>query len=222
MYIATTVKRAIHDRGANVSITYFIQGRLTKRIKIGTSQTLLSAVRRIHRFQVGSPDDLRVIGATDTVTEHAAHGDFADYWLHGEWFEPSARLVEYVRQFAKTSEAQFLREKLKVLRKRGRAMSRAAMGVRRVYRQGYGNVPPPRQLSAPRPRGSGTLIPPKIGVTKFWRVQICKAGKLIRRSTKIRGTLKRGQLPFLPESWTNLPAARIFLRKFVRQMRPDI
>jgi integrase len=70
-----------------------------------------------------------------------------------------------------------------------------------------------------RERGSGCLIPPRPGVTRFWTGQVYDAnGRLVRRSlrgadgSKISGELKGGD-PKDEKNWTNLTAARTALDK---------
>ena len=78
-----------------------------------------------------------------------------------------------------------------------------------------------------RERGTGALIPPRIGVTRYWTGQIYDAnGRAVRKSlrdaqgNKIEGSLKSGCDPKNPESWTNLTRARTaldLLRNDVKQ-----
>lgn len=70
-----------------------------------------------------------------------------------------------------------------------------------------------------RERGSGCLIPPRPGITRFWSGQVYDvAGKLVRRSLrgadgkKIFGEFKGGD-PKDERNWTNLTAARTALKK---------
>lgn len=67
-----------------------------------------------------------------------------------------------------------------------------------------------------REKGSGCLIPPRVGITAFWTAQVMdRNGKLVRRSTRVRGELKPGSDPKLVDSWTNITAAKAFLKKLV-------
>jgi integrase len=69
-----------------------------------------------------------------------------------------------------------------------------------------------------RDRGTGSLQPPKIGVTGFWTAQcVDRFGKTLRRSTKVRGKLKAGCDPKLPESWSGIQAAKDFLEDLVKE-----
>jgi integrase len=69
-----------------------------------------------------------------------------------------------------------------------------------------------------RERGSGSLIPPRPGITSFWTVQVAdKNGRLVRRSTKVRGELKAGCDPKLPESWTKITDAKAFLKDLIKK-----
>jgi integrase len=72
-------------------------------------------------------------------------------------------------------------------------------------------------LRAKREKGSGCLIPPRPNVTSFWTVQVQdQNGRAVRRSTKVRGELKPGCDPKVPESWTNITAAKAFLKDLVK------
>jgi integrase len=69
-----------------------------------------------------------------------------------------------------------------------------------------------------RERGSGSLIPPRPGITAFWTVQVVdKNGRLVRRSAKVRGELKPGCNPKLTDSWTNITAAKTFLKDLIKK-----
>ncbi|HAS6997823.1 TPA: hypothetical protein I7280_23645 [Vibrio parahaemolyticus] len=83
-------------------IVYFIQGELTKRIKIGSTQWLID--ERMRHLQTGSPDELVFIGAyfgTD-FTETELHTLFASTRVHGEWFEPSHEIEHFVSEHCVT------------------------------------------------------------------------------------------------------------------------
>jgi integrase len=76
-----------------------------------------------------------------------------------------------------------------------------------------------------RDAGSGTLIPPRLGVSRFWSVQFWDVnGKQIRRSRfpntskKVTGELKPGHDPKLPESWTNISAAKQMAQEWAKQV----
>lgn len=71
---------------------------------------------------------------------------------------------------------------------------------------------------AKREKGSGCLIPPRLNVTAFWTAQVQdQNGRAVRRTTKVRGELKPGCDPKLPDSWTNITAAKAFLKDLVKQ-----
>lgn len=73
--------------------TYFIQGADGGPIKIGRAR---DPELRLQRLQCGSPIVLRLLASTSTITERGAHVRFADARLHGEWFEPTARLMAFI------------------------------------------------------------------------------------------------------------------------------
>ncbi|WP_273024334.1 GIY-YIG nuclease family protein [Rheinheimera sp.] len=77
-------------------VVYFIQGKLTKRIKIGSTQWPID--ERMKNLQIGSPDELIFLGAYlgDNFTETQLHNLFVEARLHGEWFEPSIAIEQFI------------------------------------------------------------------------------------------------------------------------------
>lgn len=80
-------------------MVYFIQAGETGPIKIGKAD---KPMKRIAELQTGNPHPLRLVGAIDggVNEEQALHQRFTRLRLHGEWFEPSAELLEYIRKYA--------------------------------------------------------------------------------------------------------------------------
>ena len=87
----------------------------------------------------------------------------------------------------------------------------------------------PTETSEPKARkrreaGSGCLIPPRLGISKYWAVQVRDAnGKLVRRTRlnsgfKVKGELKPGCDPKQIESWTNISAARVLLKEWLEKV----
>ena len=81
-------------------VVYFVQSRLGGPIKIGLTT---EPKQRLKQLQNGSPIPLQILGALrgDEKVEAAIHERFRKLRLHGEWFEPSMELVEFIRQFGK-------------------------------------------------------------------------------------------------------------------------
>lgn len=77
-------------------VVYFIQGRLTQRIKIGSTQCLID--ERMKELQTGSPDELTFIGVYfgSQYTESQTHDLFSKSRLHGEWFEPTDDIFKFI------------------------------------------------------------------------------------------------------------------------------
>lgn len=78
-------------------MVYFIQGRITKNIKIGhTKRDDLSG--RLQELQSASPDQLNLLLVIegDKRFEWSLHRRFAKYRLHGEWFSPSSELLQAI------------------------------------------------------------------------------------------------------------------------------
>jgi integrase len=87
-----------------------------------------------------------------------------------------------------------------------------------------------REKRTKREAGTGCLIPPRLGITRYWAVQVRDTnGKLVRRTrlnsgAKVKGELKPGidatdkELLRKPESWTNISAARVLLKEWVEKV----
>lgn len=75
---------------------YFLQGLMGGPIKIGTA---VEFGRRLTAIQACSPVLLRplyLIPEAGKEVERKLHQRFAPFRLHGEWFEPSRELLEYI------------------------------------------------------------------------------------------------------------------------------
>lgn len=81
----------------NAELVYFIEGVTSRLIKIGVAR---DAMRRLCALQVGSPDKLSLLGIVRSDDpcrlEGRLHSMFRRDHSHGEWFHPSAALVEYI------------------------------------------------------------------------------------------------------------------------------
>jgi len=74
-------------------ITYFIQGEVTKLIKIGKAKDI---DRRLKNLQCGSPDNLVILKSYRGDAEKTLHKVFSSIRLHGEWFFPHPDLLEFI------------------------------------------------------------------------------------------------------------------------------
>jgi len=78
---------------------YIIQDASNKRIKIGKSD---NPIRRIRRFRTGSsnPDgfDILAILPGGARREKELHERFIKFHSHGEWFEPSDEIIEFIHE----------------------------------------------------------------------------------------------------------------------------
>ncbi len=80
-------------------VVYFIRAVESGRIKIG--HTKGSAEARLTNFLTGSPEPLELLGAvpqTDDLNEPGLHERFADARRHGEWFEPTEDLLQFIEE----------------------------------------------------------------------------------------------------------------------------
>jgi hypothetical protein len=84
---------------ATLGYVYFVQGEITKRIKIGFSAGWVP--NRIADLQRGSSDKLillREILGTTTL-ERRLHEKFSEYRSYGEWFEPGKDLIYFIEHY---------------------------------------------------------------------------------------------------------------------------
>ena len=86
---------AMRARWMKPMVTYFIQGELTRRIKIG--KTTLLPQDRLKQHQIGSPDKLILLATMDGDREAELHTEFSSYLVHGEWFSPEPRLLDFIK-----------------------------------------------------------------------------------------------------------------------------
>src|SRR5438552_3907269 len=91
---------------------YFIQGEITKLIKIGYTKSRKELWGRFYIMQIGSPDKLNVLGVIVGGTrrkEKELHKRFEHLNIRGEWFKPSKLLLGYIKDISKetiTSEVK--------------------------------------------------------------------------------------------------------------------
>ncbi len=83
---------------------YFVSSRSGGRIKIGFTRGDVRA--RIASLQTGCPEPLVCLGTMpgDLRTEADVHGRFASQRSHGEWFNESPELLEFIRSETKPVE----------------------------------------------------------------------------------------------------------------------
>ena len=91
------VPRAIEilDELGHDEWVYFVRGETTGHIKIGYST---DCANRIVQLQNGAPERLVMICTThgDRRLEKQLHERFAKDRVHGEWFAPSAELLDFI------------------------------------------------------------------------------------------------------------------------------
>lgn len=78
---------------------YFIQDLNNKRVKIGKSD---NPIRRVRRFKTGSsnPEGFEILAVIPggVKREKELHQRFKQYHSHGEWFEFSKEIFDYVHE----------------------------------------------------------------------------------------------------------------------------
>ena len=87
---------------------YFIEAATLKLIKIGCATKPHS---RLSMLQVGSPDQLRLIGVIASgdveLLEQHIHHMHKEARVRGEWFRPVPALIEYINAYAYASDWRF-------------------------------------------------------------------------------------------------------------------
>jgi hypothetical protein len=78
---------------------YFIQGEITRRIKIGYTACEIFE-DRFQPMKSSSPDQLRFIGGMigDRRREKEIHNLFYGCHSHGEWFDESQELYDFIEE----------------------------------------------------------------------------------------------------------------------------
>jgi len=82
-----------YDRRRRGRKTYFIQGKLTRLIKIGMA---INPEARLRALQAMSPDKLILLHVVDGYRERELHYRFDIQRSHGEWFYPE-EIEEYLK-----------------------------------------------------------------------------------------------------------------------------
>lgn len=78
------------------TLVYFIQGEKTGLIKIGQTTKNCPCERLVKGLQPWSPDTLHVLGVIHAVSDGKFHSQFHKDWHHGEWFNPSSELLDFI------------------------------------------------------------------------------------------------------------------------------
>lgn len=89
-----------HRKASARHTVYFVQAVNGGLIKIGIAQ---DPQQRLAAMQAGCPIQLRIIaliGDSNWFDEQRLHRLFEADRRHGEWFEPSARLLDYIFEHA--------------------------------------------------------------------------------------------------------------------------
>lgn len=85
------------ERFQNKPCVYFVKSLETDRIKIGYTKNLK---QRLSKMQTDSAERLKVLFAFESlpVDEKTLHAALADDRHHGEWFEVTPELLEYIEE----------------------------------------------------------------------------------------------------------------------------
>lgn len=83
-----------------VPYTYFIQAGKNGPIKIGATRNL---VVRLRTLATMSPIPLTLLGVMKGDHEEGCHLRLGAFRIHGEWFVPSATVLDFIRENAITA-----------------------------------------------------------------------------------------------------------------------
>ena len=81
-------------------LVYFIQAEQTKLIKIGYTNNHSSLQKRFNQLSTENADKLKLLATVEKGVERAFHEEFGKERQHGEWFQPSERLVQFINSLA--------------------------------------------------------------------------------------------------------------------------
>lgn len=74
---------------------YFVEGCLSKKIKIGkTNECPAKHIKKT--IQSRSGEIVRLLGIMPSGVEREIQGVFRASWCHGEWFNPTEDLMQYI------------------------------------------------------------------------------------------------------------------------------
>ena len=91
-------------------MVYFIIAQKTNRIKIGYSLNKSSTNKRFAQLQTENADTLTMLCMSEYITELEVHTKFAEQRHHGEWFDVTKELINYIKQLPmKTQVSRKLR-----------------------------------------------------------------------------------------------------------------
>lgn len=91
-----------------IGCVYFLQGRDTRRIKIGYSKDIVPT-RRLKELLTGCSESVNLIGFVPGTCrmEGAIHRMFSADRFVREWFQPSNRLVAFIQKILSYSETHY-------------------------------------------------------------------------------------------------------------------
>lgn len=97
----------------NEEIIYFVLDSYSNAVKIGYT-TIKGFSKRLENLQVGTPYDLKILGAVwgNKKTEKELHVKFKHLHIRGEWFAYSKELEEYLNECWDFSIIESLEKKL--------------------------------------------------------------------------------------------------------------
>jgi hypothetical protein len=92
------IPKLVRRKGDGSGVVYFIQGSVTKLIKIGLTSDRVEF--RLKDLQACSPDQLVLLAVIESTKikelEKQLHERFKVYRKHGEWFEPATEIISFI------------------------------------------------------------------------------------------------------------------------------
>lgn len=94
-------------------IVYFILDTYSNNVKIGYS-TLKNLYKRLNTLQIGTPYELKLLGAIwgDIETEKKLHNQFKHLHIRGEWFVFTKEIEDFLSESWEFSLIESLEKKL--------------------------------------------------------------------------------------------------------------
>jgi hypothetical protein len=97
----------------NESLVYFILDTYSNSVKIGYT-TIKGLKKRLETLQIGTPYELKLLGATwgDKKVEKTIHKRFYSSHIRGEWFHYTKELEDFISETWDFSVIESIENKL--------------------------------------------------------------------------------------------------------------
>lgn len=101
-----TKNRPFNGGGYRPGVVYVLRAVGSGHFKIGFSQSADGIRRRIESLRTGCPFPIELVAHRSGTSgdEYAAHVALAKWRSHGEWFEPSPAVLQWVADYSTNSD----------------------------------------------------------------------------------------------------------------------